>query len=283
MRAQGKTPIIFIHGAFCGAWSFDLFRRPFDKRGYRTLTPDLPHHEQGADVDALCQLGVREYAAAIEAVCSRLDQPPVLIGHSMGGLIAQIVASHRPVAGLILLAPASPWGVWPTTTEETAASLALYTMGDFWRRPVEPDYAAARQFALQNFTRDEALRLFARMVPESGRAAFESIHWWRDASMRSAAPVYLIEAPVLAIAGGRDRLTPAPTIRRLAQRFPSDQATFVELPDMSHWLPAEPGWARVAELCLDWLADKGVTASPGGGLSRAMRAAISAAGPTPVR
>ncbi|MET0546749.1 MAG: alpha/beta fold hydrolase [Caulobacterales bacterium] len=249
--------IVFIHGAFTSSWSFDRFRKPFERAGYRVRTVDLPHHEPKADLDALAACGLREYVRAVERDIADLERP-ILIGHSMGGLLAQIVASRRPVAAKILLAPAAPWGVGPTTAEETTANMALFALGDFWNRPIDPDYHSARSFALQRFEREEARAMFARFVPDSGRAAFETIHWWRDISMAAAAPAYLISAPVLAIAGRHDALTPPATVRRITGRFGADQATFVEMPDMGHWLVAETGWERVADVCMDWLETVGL-------------------------
>ncbi len=249
--------IVFIHGAFTSSWSFDRFRKPFERAGFKVRAIDLPHHGPKADMDALASCGLREFARAIERDIADLERP-ILIGHSMGGLLAQIVASRRPVAAKILLAPAAPWGVGPTTAEETAANLTLFALGDFWNRPIDPDYNSARSYALQRFEREEARAMFAKFVPDSGRAAFETIHWWRDISMAAAAPAYLIEAPILAVAGYHDALTPPATVRRIIGRFPNTQATFVEMPDMGHWLVAEPGWERVAELCLDWLEAAGL-------------------------
>jgi pimeloyl-ACP methyl ester carboxylesterase len=252
--------IVFIHGAFTSSWSFDLFRKPFEKAGFKVRAVELPHHQPGANMDALAACGLRDFAKSVEADIADLPRP-ILIGHSMGGLLAQIVAARRPVAAKILLAPAAPWGVGPTTAEETAANLSLFALGDFWNRPIEPDYNSARSYALQRFEREQAQAMFARFVPDSGRAAFETIHWWRDISMAAAAPVYLIEAPVLAVAGYHDALTPPATVRRIVGRFPSTQASFVEMPDMGHWLVAEQGWERVAELCLDWLTTVGLSGS----------------------
>ncbi len=249
-----SNDLVFIHGSFVASWSFDRFRKPFEKAGYRVRAIDLPHHQPGADMTALAACGLREYTAAVESAIADL-QRPILVGHSMGGLLAQIVASRRPVAAKILLAPAAPWGVGPTTADETAANLTLFALGDFWNRTIDTDYNTARSIALQRFTREEARAIFARFVPDSGKAAFETIHWWRDISMAAAAPAFLIEAPVLAIAGGYDRLTPPATVKRVAGRFPQTQATFIEMPDMGHWLVAEPGWERIADTCLQWLDD----------------------------
>ena len=64
-RAGVVTPVVFVHGAFCGGWAFDGFREPFEAAGFETHAPNLPHHERGADLEQLAQTGLKDYAKAI--------------------------------------------------------------------------------------------------------------------------------------------------------------------------------------------------------------------------
>ncbi|MEQ1619522.1 MAG: alpha/beta fold hydrolase, partial [Terricaulis sp.] len=189
-----RTPIVFVHGAFCGGWAFEAFREPFEARGFETHAPNLPHHERGADLEALSETGLKEYAQAIAQYAKGLRAPPVLAGHSLGGLVVQLAAAQTEVAGLVLLAPSAPWGVPPTTLDEHGNHLGLSMLGDYWRRAVPPDFQVARSTTLDRLSRDDARRAFARFVPESGRAIREAVQWWLDASMASQAPVYRIAA-----------------------------------------------------------------------------------------
>jgi pimeloyl-ACP methyl ester carboxylesterase len=259
---RGAAPIVFVHGAFCGGWAFERFRQPFETQGYETHAPNLPHHERGADLDALARSGLGDYALAIAEYVRGLSALPVLMGHSLGGLVVQLAASQTPVAGLVLLAPSAPWGVPPTTLDEHGNHLGLALMGDYWRRPISPDYSVARSNTLDRLPHEEARRAFARFVPESGRAVREAMQWWSDPAMSSQAPVYKIAAPVLALAGGRDRVNPASTVRRVVARFPEGQAHYHEFPEMSHWLVGEPEAGQVAELTAQWLEARGFSARP---------------------
>lgn len=265
------TPVVFVHGAFCGGWAFEAFRQPFEAAGFETHAPNLPHHERGADLELLAAANLKDYAQAIAQYVRELRAPPVLVGHSLGGLVVQQAAMHAPVAGLVLLAPSAPWGVPPTTFDEHGNHLGLSMLGDYWRRPVPPDYRVARATTLDRLSRDDARRAFARFVPESGRAIREAVQWWLDTSMSSQAPVYRIAAPVLGLAGGRDRVNPSSTIRRVVARFPNGQAHFHEFPDMSHWLVGEPEAPEVANLTLQWLEARDIGTKP----TRAKRKALS--------
>lgn len=255
-------PIVFVHGAFNGGWTFDEFRKPFEQAGFETHTPNLPHHERGADLERLALMGVRDYADAIAAYARDLGAPVVLVGHSLGGLVTQLAAMRANVCALVLVGPSAPWGVTATTLDEHANAFGISLLGDYWRRPIAPDYNIARRTTLDRLTRAAARKAFARFVPESGRAVMETIHWWADHSMASAAPPYRISAPVLAIAGGADRVNPATTVRRIVNRFPAGQAELREFPEMSHWLIAEPEWPEVANAALEFLVARGL--APGG-------------------
>lgn len=256
--SASKPPIVFVHGAFCGGWAFDGFRERFEAAGFETHAPHLPHHERGADLDALSQAGLKEYKEAIVAYARDLRAAPVLVGHSLGGLVVQLAAAQMQIEGLVLLAPSAPWGVPPTTLDEHGNNFGLTLLGDYWRRAIPPDYRVARSTTLDRLAHDDARRVFARFVPESGRAIREAVQWWSDTSMASQAPVYRIAAPVLGVGGGIDRVNPASTVRRVISRFPSEQAQFQEFPTMSHWLMGEPESAEVAEFVLGWMKVRGI-------------------------
>jgi pimeloyl-ACP methyl ester carboxylesterase len=256
-----SQPVVFVHGAFCGGWAFDAFKRPFDAAGFETHAPNLPAHDRGADLEHLSTLGVRDYADALTRYVHTFDAPPILIGHSMGGLVSQITAGRAQVAGLVLLCPSAPWGVMPTTLDEHGANFGLTLLGDYWRRPVPPDYRVARSTTLDRLEREEARRTFARFVPESGKAVLETVQWWLDPSMASAAPAFKVTAPVLTVAGGADRVNPASTVRRIANRYPAAQVEHREFPEMSHWPMGEPEGPQVAQTILDWLDARGLGAA----------------------
>jgi pimeloyl-ACP methyl ester carboxylesterase len=252
------TPIVFLHGAFCGGWAFDAFRAPFEDAGYETHAPNLLHHDQCQDQERLGQTGVKDYARDIIHYVRRLERPAVLIGHSMGGLVAQIAATQVAPAALVLLSPSAPWGVMPTTMDEHGNSWGLSLLGDYWRRTIPPDYRVARHATLDRLDSNAARKTFARFRHESGRAVMETVQWWLDPTMASAAPVYRIAGPVLGMAGARDRVNSSSTVRRIINRFPKGQAHFHEFADMSHWMIGEPGWEDAATLTLEWLRTVGV-------------------------
>ena len=239
-----------VHGAFGGGWMFDTFRAPFEQAGYRVLTPDLPGHAAGDARSTVRGQSMKDYADAVVTLCAAQDEPPILIGHSLGGLVAQLAAARTPVAALVLLAPSAPWGVTGVSMEEAISAVSLYALGPFWSMAIDPDYPSARRYLFDRLQRDARRALFARMSAESGRALWETLNWWLDPLATTSVDAAAIRAPVLAIAGGKDAIHPPSTVESTAKRLNGDTRQFAE---MSHWLLGEPGWDGVADACLTWL------------------------------
>ena len=246
------TPIIMVHGAFCGGWTFDQFRAPFEALGHACLTPDLRGHAAGGQPAGA---SMSHYADDIAELIRSAPRPPVLIGHSLGGLVAQMAAARAPVAGLILLAPSAPWGIQGGTMEEAISAVSLYALGPFWSLAVAPDYSLAKQYSLNRMEPEARRAVYERMVPESGRALWETLNWWLDPFMTTQVASFRVRAPVLAVAGGKDLIHPPLTVKQTAARLSGEVKVFE---DMSHWLPGEPGHQDVAAACLDWMAAKGL-------------------------
>lgn len=236
-----------VHGAFCGGWTFDAFRAPFEAAGHTVLAPDLIGHDGAGGVSGV---SMTDYARQIARLAADCEAPPILIGHSMGGLVAQMAASRARVSKLILLAPSAPWGVAGVSLEEAASAMSLYALGPYWLQAVAPDYGVVRRYSIDRLARPARKAIFARMTAESGRALWETLNWWLDPFMTTS--VSAPGCPVLAIAGGKDVIHPPATVRQTAARLGGAVEVF---PEMSHWLPGEPGWEQVADRCLAFVAE----------------------------
>ena len=248
-----RPPVVMIHGAFCGGWVFDEWRAMFEARGFDVYTPTLRHHECfGIPPKELGETSVADYAADIETVLQELGEPAILVGHSMGGLLAQMLAARGHAAALVLLAPSAPWGVLPSSPFEVMSAQALYMAGDFWRKVLWPERWIASTHALDRLSPASHDAVLSRMVPESGLATFEIMHWAFDLKRSSAVEARAVVCPILCFSGSQDRINPPGTVRRIANRY-RGRVQYRELKGFSHWPLAEPGWEDVVRHALFWL------------------------------
>jgi len=239
--------VVMVHGAFCGGWAFDLFRGAFEARGWTVLAPDLPGRTSGRSAAGQ---SMSDYVKSVVGLCADFDEPPVLLGHSMGGLVCQMAARQVGARAVILLAPSAPWGVASSSVEEALTAFGVTLADPFWMGTVTADRSLMRMHGLDRVPRAEADAILERMKPESGRAVREVLNWWLDPFMTTSLGAGALPMPSLVLAGERDVVHPMATVRQTAERL---GATYEVMPGMSHWLIGEAGWQDVADRALAWL------------------------------
>jgi pimeloyl-ACP methyl ester carboxylesterase len=237
-----------VHGAFCGGWAFEQFREPYEAAGWTVLTPDMPGRGAGGSAAGL---SVQDYVASVARLCEPLSERPVLLGHSMGGLVCQLAARKVQAQALVLLAPSAPWGIHGSSMEEAATAFGVQMADPFWMGSMTPDRSLMRSHGLDRVPREQQAAILDRLCPESGRAVREVLNWWLDPFMSTSVGAGALPMPSLVIAGERDAVHPTHTVRQTADRI---GATYAVMPGMSHWLIGEAGWETVAGATLEWLA-----------------------------
>ena len=251
-KSGKRAPVMMIHGGFCGPWVFDAFARKFEAAGYAVHRPALRFHDLAKPPAALGTTSLGDYAADLGEAVTALKDAPILVGHSLGGLLAQMLAARHVVKACVLLAPSAPWGVPPSTLFEIGAAQAMLLQAGFWNQILSPDSTIAGWHFLDRYAPADRDALFKRFGPESGRATFEMMHWGMDMNRASEVDASKVSCPLLVIAGGEDRMHPPGTVKRIAELY-GQRATFEKMVGMSHWLIGEPGWEKVADRSLEWL------------------------------
>lgn len=238
---RALPPVLFVHGSFSRGALLEPWVRHFASAGFECHAPSLPGRDP-TDPDALRRLGMRDYLQALLEVRAALPAPPVVIGHSMGGLLAQQLAAASPCAALVCVASAPPGVLWaqPRALPHLARLLPAILPG----RPTLPSERTLRAVVFNDLAENEASRLAAELVPDSGRA-FRSMMLGLVRVPRAA-----VRCPVLCLSGGSDRNVSNGISRAIAKRYDADHQVF---PERGHWLIAESGVEEVAGAALAWL------------------------------
>lgn len=254
---MSKT-IFMIHGMWCGPWCWENYRTVLEARGYRCLTPTLRYHDvdpQAPPDPRLGTTGLLDYAADLEKELRQLDHQPIIIGHSLGGILAQILAARSLAQAAVLLTPAAPAGILALTPSVLKSFWHVQSHWGFWRKPMVPSFADAAYAVLHLLEPEEQRAAYARMVPESGRVAAQLGYWFLTSEPASRVDEKKLTCPLLVVAGKLDRITPASVVRRVARKY-QPGATYREFDNQAHWVLGQPGWREVVDYVADWLDDR---------------------------
>jgi len=248
--------IFLIHGMWAGPWCWENYQRVFERKGYECIAATLPYHDMApGDVPdpRLGACSLLDYAAAVELEIRRIGAKPIIVGHSMGGLLAQILASRGLAKAVVLLSSSSPAGIMSWRLSAVKGFWSSHTKWGFWRNPMRQTFDEAVYSMLHLCPASDQTEIYDRFVYESGRAACETGYWLFDKHGASKVDESKVTCPMLVIAGARDRITPASVIRRVAEKYPA-VATYKEFENHAHWLIAEPGWEEIAEFVASWIS-----------------------------
>lgn len=251
---MSKT-LFMIHGMWGGGWYWDKFQGYFQERGYRCLTPYLRHHDIAPGdppPEGLGRTRLLDYAADLEAEIRRLGEAPVLMGHSMGGLLAQMLAGRELAAAAVLLTPAAPAGVLAITGSVLKSFQEVLLRWGFWKKPHRISYEKAVYAMMEKLPEAERRYVYGRGVWESGRAATEIGLWFAGVRGAQVDPS-TVHCPLLVVAGSEDRITPPSVVRKVARRYP--HSVYLELGGHAHWVLREPGWEKAAAYVHRWLEE----------------------------
>ncbi|MFH1139517.1 MAG: alpha/beta hydrolase [Pseudomonadota bacterium] len=251
---MSKT-MVMIHGMWGGAWCWDHLKTFFEERGYRCHAPTLRHHEvnpKDQPDPRLGALSLDDYASDLEKFILGLDEKPIIVGHSMGGLLAQKLGARDLAAGLVLLTPASPSGINALKISVVKSFWDILTKWQFWKNPQRLSFDRAVYAMLHLLPQAEQKAVYDRLVYESGRAAAEIGFWLLFPAGASTIDEAKVTCPVLVVSGAEDRITPASVVKKVAQKY-GRVSTYMEFPNHAHWIIGEPGWEKVAAGVLEWI------------------------------
>jgi pimeloyl-ACP methyl ester carboxylesterase len=246
---SNRPPLLFLHGAFSAAWVWaEHFLGFMAQAGYAAHAVSFRGHGASAGSRSLWEHRLEDYVEDAGAAVRALGRAPVLVGHSLGGLIAQLCVGRHAVAGLVLMAAVPLEGLLPAHTQlamhDPALWLELAQLSTHGRvsAPVSP--RLRRALLADELPRLLADRHLLRMEQESLRVLAElQFPRWPEAMAGT-------RLPALVIGREDDRLIPSDAVRRTAWLQGAELAV---LPGCAHLLMLEGRWREPAELLAGWL------------------------------
>lgn len=261
-NATGLTPVVFIHGLWLLPTSWARWAAVFEDAGYVALTPGWPDdpdtvEESNAHPEVFAGKTVGQVADHYSVLIEKLERKPAVIGHSFGGLLAQIVAGRGQSAATVAIDSAPFRGVLPLPI--TALRSAAPVLGNPLNRhrAVPLTYEQFRYGFANAVDEDEAQELYNEFaVPASGaplfQAATANLNPWTEAKADFKNPE---RGPMLIVSGGKDNTAP-PAITNAIFRRQSKNPGVTEtmmLPDRGHGLVVDHGWREVCDVSLTFI------------------------------
>jgi non-heme chloroperoxidase len=266
MTSAGR-PVVFVHGLWLHATSWDPWVEFFGAAGYAPLAPGWPGdgdtvESTRSQPDRIAGKGIDDVVEHYARIIADLDSPPIVIGHSFGGLIVQRLLGQDLAAAAVAIEPAPIKGVlYLPPSALKVASVAL-------RKPANRNLAVAltpEQFRYgfgNALSEQESAELYDRWaIPSPGKPLFEAAL----ANFTPSSPAKVntgnkTRGPLLITAGGKDHTVPhaiSTATRRLYHRSPA-VTDLKEFPDRGHSLTIDHGWREVAQEALDWLRQRSI-------------------------
>jgi len=265
---SGRQPVVFVHGLWLLHSSWAAWRERFESTGYATVAVDWPHDaasydEAHADPGSLAGTSVSDVADHIAEVIDGLDRKPIVVGHSFGGLLVQIIAGRGLAAGTVTIDPAPSQGVLPLPYSSLKGAFPVLGNPFNYGRTVTLTFDQFRFGFANAVSEEEARSLYETFhTPAPGRPLFQAATanfnpWARTKAHKRNAD----RGPMLVVTGENDNIVPFAMANAAfkKQRKNQHHATeLVEIPGVGHSLVIDSHWAEVADAALDFLARNGL-------------------------
>jgi pimeloyl-ACP methyl ester carboxylesterase len=261
------TPVLFIHGLWLHASSWQPWVDLFQEKGYAPVAPGWPGDsdtvaESRANPDAIADRGIDEVTGHYAGIIGELPAPPVIIGHSFGGLIAEKLLGEGRGAAAIAIDAAPIKGVLPLPLSSLRTTLPVFKNPANRHRAVSLTAEQFRYSFGNAVSEQESNDLHKKWtIPAPGKPLFEAAA--ENISPHSPAKVQTgntERGPLLLIMGGQDHTVPEAITKSTLKQYRGSSAVtdLVEFEDRGHSLTIDSGWRAVADRCLDWLAGQGL-------------------------
>ena len=261
-NASGRKPVVFIHGLWLLPNSWDRWGDLFETAGYSAVKPGWPDDPQTvaeakASPEVFAGKSVGDVADHLSAIVKRLSKKPAVIGHSFGGLLAQIVAGRGLAAVTVAIDPAPFRGVLPLPFSALKAASPVLANPANRNRAVPLTFEQFRYAFANAVSEAEARELYATFaVPAPGQPLFQAavanLNPWTEVKVDTANPE---RGPLLIIEGEKDNTVPWAIANASYNRQKKNRGVteIKKIPGRGHALVIDSGWKDVADTALDFV------------------------------
>jgi len=252
--------VVFVHGMYMTPLCWEQWVDSYQTKGYTCLAPAWPGRDQPVDILRINhpdpQLGQLTLSRVVEhfiSIIQALDEKPVIIGHSMGGLVVQILLQRELAAAAVAIDSAAPMGVLTTKWSYFKSNWPHITPFVSQSRPIAMTFERFQYAFVNGLPLADQRSTFERyVVPESRRVPRESLTVRIDFKKS--------HAPLLLVAGSADHIIPASLNQANYARYKASSSVtdFKEFPGRTHFIIGQEYWQEVADYILAWLDDKAV-------------------------
>jgi pimeloyl-ACP methyl ester carboxylesterase len=267
--SKPSTPdtIVLIHGLWMTPLSWEHWIARYSDKGYRVLAPAWPGlegdiEEIRRDPSAIATLGLTEIVDHYDGIIRALEQPPIIMGHSFGGLITQILLDRGLGAAGVAIASAPAKGVLflPFSTLRVSFPVLSNPANNHRAVPLTPEQF---HYAFGNLlSEEESKAVFDRYaVPGPDHVLFQAA--FANFNPHAATTINFHNddrAPLLMIAGDKDHISPPAVVEANFKLYRHSKALteYKEFPGRSHYILGQDGWEEVADYVLDWAVEKAI-------------------------
>jgi len=251
VKGKGKKsvpPVLFVHGAWHGAWCWKPLMDALAEKGFTSYAWDLPGHGT-RESEGVVGLGIMDYVAELESVIDELAlSRPIVIGHSMGGIIAQKFLEKNEARALILIAPCPAMGgslLLPIKYLRQPIAAITATLG---RKTRIRNQQMCNRLFFNDISPKKLEAHYERLCPESSRAIREMV--FPGFKVKSAK---ITSSPVAVVAAGKDYFFEFKRLQKWAERYRYD---FLSFPEAAHNLISDPKRYGLGETITKWLNKK---------------------------
>jgi pimeloyl-ACP methyl ester carboxylesterase len=257
MSSNPSPPVLLLTGTNAAAWTMENVRTSFEASGYicHSLTYRFHDLPPGPERDAkLVGVSIADFVHDARQAIEEIGENPIVVGHSLGGVVAQLLAAERAVRAGVLLNSSIVNGILPTTDGERELGKLFISAGAFWERALGQDLELLTKYGLNTLSADLQRDIHARLGTESGRAIFEFVFWMYDTCLTTFVDHNKVSCPLLFVSGTEDKAVATSTARLMAERY--DTADFFAIDGACHYMQFDDQWPMIAAKALDWLSRK---------------------------